>query len=88
MMKIDKTNPDLTPKFHRLYFSIAAIKKGFLESCRPIIGLDGCFLKGPNKEILQAAVSRDANNKMYPVAITIVEAKTKDSWSSFLETLV
>lgn len=35
-----------------------------------------------------SAVSRDANNNIYPIAMAVVEAETKDSWSWFLETLV
>jgi hypothetical protein len=48
-MKADWLNPNLLPKFGRIYVSLAAMKKGFLEGCRPIIGVDGCFLKGPFK---------------------------------------
>jgi hypothetical protein len=88
MLKVEKINPNLPAKFHRLYMSLAAMKKGFLEGCRPVIGLDGCFLKGPYKGILLAAVGRDANNNMYPIAIAVVESETKDSWTWFLECLV
>jgi hypothetical protein len=59
--------------------SLAAMKKWFLEGCRLVISLDGCFLKGPYKGILLATVGRDANNNMYPIAIVIVESETKDS---------
>jgi hypothetical protein len=38
VMKVDKPNPDLLPKFGRLYVSLATMKKGFLKGCRPIIG--------------------------------------------------
>ena len=31
--------------FHKMYVSLHACKKGFLDACRPIIALDGCFLK-------------------------------------------
>jgi hypothetical protein len=68
--------------------SLAAMKKWFLEGCRLVIGLDGCFLKGPYKGILLVVVGRDANNNMYPIAIAVVESETKDSWTWFLECLV
>jgi hypothetical protein len=45
MMKVERPNSDLPPRFHRLYLSLAAMNKGFLEGCRPVISLDGCFLK-------------------------------------------
>ncbi|PKI71858.1 hypothetical protein CRG98_007717 [Punica granatum] len=35
-----------THEFERLYICLEACKRGFQEGCRPIIGLDGCFLKG------------------------------------------
>jgi hypothetical protein len=79
MTKVERTNPNLPAKFQRLYLSLAAMKKGFLEGCRPVIGLDGCFLKGPYKGILLAAIRRDANNNMYPIAIAVVEYETKNS---------
>jgi hypothetical protein len=47
MIKVEKTNPNLPAKFHRLFMSLAAMKKWFLEGYWPVIGLDGCFLKGP-----------------------------------------
>ncbi|KAL3510300.1 hypothetical protein ACH5RR_029701 [Cinchona calisaya] len=34
-----------------------------------------------------AAVGRDANNQMYPIAIVLVESEWKDSWAWFLEIL-
>jgi hypothetical protein len=88
MMKIDRPLPDKPAKFQRLYFSLAAMKSGFLAGCRPIIGLDGCFLKGPHKCQLLAAISRDANNQMYPVAFVVVEAEVKDNCTLFLEALL
>jgi hypothetical protein len=88
MMKVERPNLNLHAKFQRLYLSLAAMKKGFLESCRPVIGLDGCFLKGPYNGILLATIGRDANNNMYPIAIAVVESETKDSWTWFLECLV
>ncbi|XP_072084719.1 uncharacterized protein [Arachis hypogaea] len=57
-MELHRTNPGSTarldmipqleflPLFDRLYISLDACKKGFIKGCRPLIGLDGCFLKG------------------------------------------
>ena len=78
-MKVDRPNPNLPPKFGRMYVSLAAMKKGFLEGCRPIIGIDGCFLKGPFKGQLLSAIGRDENN-MYTIAFAVVEAEVKDNW--------
>jgi hypothetical protein len=88
MMKVDRPLPDIPAKFQRLYLSLATMKRGFLAGCRPIIGLDGYFLKGPHKGQLLATISRDANNQMYPLAFVIVEAEIKESWTWFLEALL
>lgn len=36
---------------------------------------------------LLAAVSKDCNNKMYPIAWAVVEKETEDTWSWFFEHL-
>jgi hypothetical protein len=54
------------------------MKNGFVEGCKPIVGLDACFLKGMYKGQMMVVVGRDANS-MYPITITMVEAETKDS---------
>jgi hypothetical protein len=68
--------------------SLAECNEGFRKACRPMIDVDGCFLKGRYGGQLLAAVGRDPNDNIYPIAIAVVEAETKDSWSWFLETLV
>lgn len=35
--------------FQRMYICLDACRKGFLDGCRRVIGLDGCFLKGSMK---------------------------------------
>lgn len=59
---------------------IDAVKQGFLAACRPIIGVDGCHLKGDCGQQLLVAVGRDPNDKYFPIAIAAVEAEIKDSW--------
>ena len=66
-------------QFQRIYISLGALKKGFLEGCRPFIGLDGCFLKGPIG-ILLTAVGVDANGQIYPFAYAMVEKEMYKSW--------
>lgn len=34
------------PVFERLYICFEACKRAFVTTCRPLIGLDGYFLKG------------------------------------------
>jgi hypothetical protein len=45
VMKVERPLPDLPSKFQRWYFSLAAMKNGFLVSCRPIIWLKWMLLE-------------------------------------------
>ncbi|XP_062014029.1 uncharacterized protein LOC133730460 [Rosa rugosa] len=74
-------------RFKRIYICIEALKKGWREGCRPIIGLDGCHLKGVHKGQLLSAVGIDGNNGIYPIAWAIAEAESRKSWQWFLEFL-
>ena len=76
------------PRFERLYVCLAALKACFKAGCRPFIGVDGCFLKGPHGGQLLAAVGVDANNCMFPLAYAVVEGENKSSWTWFLEILI
>ncbi|KAL4364137.1 hypothetical protein GQ457_04G024020 [Hibiscus cannabinus] len=51
---------------------------------RLIMGLDGCFLKGPFKGVLLTTVGRIDNDQMYLIAWVVAEGETTDSWSWFL----
>ena len=86
-------NPDIFnsipqyPVFQRFYFCFDALKKGFVEGCRPFIGMDGCHLKGPYGGVVISAVGLDGNNGLFPLAFAVVESENKESWSFFLENL-
>jgi hypothetical protein len=82
-------NPDITdrPVFERMYICLDGCKKGFAAGCRRIVGLDGCFLKGPVSGQLLCAVGRDPNNQMYPIAWACVENENYDSWYWFISLL-
>ena len=49
-----------------------------------MVGLDGCFLKGVCRGQLLAAVARDANGQMYPLAWAIVQVECKETWKWFI----
>ncbi|KAL7615668.1 uncharacterized protein LOC111917421 [Lactuca sativa] len=69
IVKLDVNHmPDGKNYFSKFYVCINALKKGWKEGCRKIIGLDGCFLKGICRRVLLCVVGRDANNGIYPIA--------------------
>ncbi|KAL4386600.1 hypothetical protein GQ457_09G006940 [Hibiscus cannabinus] len=72
--------------FERMYICLQACKDGF-KACRPIICLDGCFLKGHYQGWLLSAVGVDANDCVYPLAYAIVESENLSSWTWFLQIL-
>ncbi|KAK4390961.1 hypothetical protein Sango_2159400 [Sesamum angolense] len=53
----------------------------------PVIGVDGCHLKGHHGGILLIVVSIDPNNNLYPLAYAVVSGETRESWEWFLELL-
>ncbi|KAJ8627982.1 hypothetical protein MRB53_021289 [Persea americana] len=73
--------------FKRVFVAYSASIKGFLNGCRPFIGLDGTFLKGKHKGVLLTAVAIDGNKQLFPLAIAVVEAENIDSWLFFLHWL-
>ena len=85
---VNKIPPELFPIFYKFYVCLESCKRGFIEGCRPLIGLDGYFLKGYYKGQLLAAVTQDGNNGFYVIAYAIVESETKESWKWFLTMLI
>ncbi|RYR20233.1 hypothetical protein Ahy_B03g065324 [Arachis hypogaea] len=81
-----KLGVNLRPKFQRLYVCLDACKKSFMV-CRPIICLDGCFIKTPYGGQLFTTIGWDPNDQILPIAYAVVEAETKDTWTWFLTNL-
>ncbi|XP_042483005.1 uncharacterized protein LOC122063347 [Macadamia integrifolia] len=75
------------PIFKRVFVSFKACVSGFVKGCKPLIGVDGCHLKGRYRGILLSAVSYDGNNEIFPVTYVVVEVECKDSCLFFLECL-
>ncbi|KAK2658428.1 hypothetical protein Ddye_004961 [Dipteronia dyeriana] len=73
--------------FYRLYMCLGAFKKGCKKGCRPILGLDYCFIKGYHVGQLLTVIGVDPNNQMYPVTYALVESECRETWLWFLELL-
>ncbi|KAL3831093.1 hypothetical protein ACJIZ3_019895 [Penstemon smallii] len=83
-----KTPDSDPPIFERMYFSLAAMKFGFISGCRPLIGLDGCFLKTPHGGQLLCAVGRDGNDNLFPIALAVVPIENRETWTWFVSELL
>lgn len=79
-------DPNGSNKFEKLYVCLAACKEG-LKSCRRIIGVDGCHLKGKYGGILLTVVGIDPNNNIYPIAWVVVRSEIYETCSWFLSTI-
>ncbi|XP_012850789.1 PREDICTED: uncharacterized protein LOC105970499 [Erythranthe guttata] len=73
--ELDRSNPGST------------VRMQLNDENRPVVGVDGCWLKGNHGGQLLSAVGLDPNNNIYPIAYAIVESETKESWMWFLNML-
>ncbi|XP_010534667.1 PREDICTED: uncharacterized protein LOC104810169 [Tarenaya hassleriana] len=73
--------------FHRFYVCFEVLRDSWKRHCRPVIGLDGCFLKWDFKGELLSAVGRDANDGIYPIAWAVVRIEDTDNWTWFVRKL-
>ncbi|CAI9268000.1 unnamed protein product [Lactuca saligna] len=88
-VKLDmEDGPDGKKYFSKFYCCFQGVKQGWIEGCRRVIVLDGCFLKGVCKGELLCAIGRDANDKIYPIAWAVVNVENKQNWKWFLELLI
>ncbi|KAL0328004.1 UNVERIFIED_CONTAM: hypothetical protein Scaly_2233000 [Sesamum calycinum] len=62
-------------KFGKFYICFNGLKQGFVSGCRPIVGVDGCHLKGPHGGILLTAIGIDPNNACYPITFVVVSVE-------------
>ncbi|KAA0053333.1 MuDRA-like transposase [Cucumis melo var. makuwa] len=61
--------------------------RGFLNCIRPVIVMDGTFLKNKYWGQLIVSVCLDGNNQIYPLTFGVVDRETDDSIQWFLEKL-
>ncbi|XP_020676180.1 uncharacterized protein LOC114578331 [Dendrobium catenatum] len=77
----------LDHSFRRFYICFKVCEDGFLYGCRPLISLDACHLKSKHLGMLLSATSLDGNNGLFPLAFSVVETESKQTWLWFLQNL-
>ncbi|XP_047163759.1 uncharacterized protein LOC124833342 [Vigna umbellata] len=78
-IKVNQPQPSLPPRFGSFYMCLEGCKQGFLGSCRPFIGVDGCHLKTTYGGQLLVAVGTDPNDQYFALAFAVVENECKES---------
>ena len=78
---------DDTPTFNYMFIYFEVVKTVFLEGCKPFIGVDGCFLKGPYGRVMLSTVSLDGNRGILPIAFAIMDSECTESWNFFMDCL-
>ncbi|XP_057809057.1 uncharacterized protein LOC131023529 [Salvia miltiorrhiza] len=78
-LEVDENN-----RFKHLFLALAASITPFFFSLRPVIVVDGTHLKGKNNGILFVAVTKDANEQVFPLAFGAGPIENDESWKWFL----
>lgn len=73
--------------FQRLFISFSASIYGFLNACRPLIGLDRTPLKSKYLGTLLFATGFDGDGALFPLAFGVVDEENEDNWMWFLSEL-
>ena len=67
--------------------ALGSCNNGFRSSIRPIIAVDGTFLKGKFCGILFVAACKDGNDQIFPLAFGIGDNENDDLWAWFMQKL-
>lgn len=73
--------------FRRLFVSYYASIYGFVNACRPLIGLDRTLLKSKYLGTLLLATGFDGDGALFPLAFGIVDEENDENWIWFLSEL-
>ncbi|KAI4301943.1 hypothetical protein L6164_035174 [Bauhinia variegata] len=73
--------------FQRLFISFQASIYGFLNACRPLLGLDRTYLKSKYLGTLLLATGFDGDGALFPLAFGVVDEENDDHWMWFLSEL-
>ncbi|XP_058185823.1 uncharacterized protein LOC131303050 [Rhododendron vialii] len=83
---IDVEYCDKTNCFRRIFVAFDACIKGF-NYCRPLLALDGTFLKGRYIGTPFGAIGKDGDQGLFPVAYGIADSENDKNWLRFLRKL-
>ena len=74
-------------RFTRMFVAFKSCVQGFLNGCRPFLGVDSTVLTCRWRGQLASASAVDGHNWLFPVAYGAFESESADSWKWFFEKL-
>ena len=80
-----KRNEEGKDVFDRFYVCFDVLRRSWQATCRPLIGMDGTFLRGKTKGQLLVALGRDGDNSIYPIAWAVVQVENTPNWVWFVK---
>ncbi|XP_044497711.1 uncharacterized protein LOC123219789 [Mangifera indica] len=84
---ITHIDTDMDNRFRFVFMALGCSIRAFREYCRPVICIDGSFLKGRYWGTLFVAVGKDGNNQIYPLAFGVGGKEETMTWTPFLRAL-
>ncbi|KAI8553517.1 hypothetical protein RHMOL_Rhmol05G0022300 [Rhododendron molle] len=75
-----------TNRFKRLFVAFSACIYGF-KHLRPLLFVDGTFLKGNFKGSLLLATAKDGDKGLFPLCIGVADSESNENWLWFMEKL-
>lgn len=70
----------------RIFWCLKAVSDGW-QHARPVISIDGTFLKGAYRGKILIAMGVDSNNHSFPLCYALVDEESYENWSWFLKLL-
>ncbi|WVZ79464.1 hypothetical protein U9M48_027039 [Paspalum notatum var. saurae] len=67
-------------RFRRMFVALKPCIDGFLNGCRPYLGIDSTALTGRWKGQLASAIAVDGHNWMFPMAYGVFGSETTENW--------
>lgn len=74
-------------RFSKMFVALKACVDGFLNGCRPYLGIDSTVLTGRWRGQLASAIGIDGHNWMFPVAYGVFESESAENWQWFMQNL-
>ena len=87
IVEVDHVTVDGKNHFSKMFVALKPCVDGFLNGCRPYLGIDSTVLTGKWRGQLASAIGIDGHNWMFPVAYGVFESESTDNWAWFMDKL-